>query len=267
MSRKALSAPVAQKYIAGIGSPLAPVTARTTAPNGPLAPACSMAMTGMMVRKMPANSLATSFIGSQLNWLLSCTSRGVMAIDTSVTAISPTSRTRPGSPTWVPYTSNSMPGFQMPLISTRPTTTASSQKLMAPSKPKLGVSGVGSTGTTPSRRYSQLSSRKNATSSVPTRNSVSGRMWPTVQKKVTPFRKPRNSGGSPSGVSEPPMLLTMKMKKITTWALWRRLSLARISGRISSIDAPVVPMKLASSAPTARMPVLSTGEPCRLPRM
>ncbi|MCY1222394.1 hypothetical protein D9M72_344840 [compost metagenome] len=30
--------------------------------------------------------------------------------------------------------------------------------------------------------------------------------------------------------------------------------------------APVVPMKLASSVPSARMPVLSPGVPCRLPR-
>jgi hypothetical protein len=40
-----------------------------------------------------------------------------------------------------------------------------------------------------------------------------------------------------------------------------RLSLARISGRISSIDAPVVPMTLASTAPIARIAVFSPG--CR----
>ena len=62
------------------------------------------------------------------------------------------------------------------------------------------------------------------------------------------------------------MLLTMKMKKITTCAQLLRLSLARISGRISSIDAPVVPMKLASTPPISRMPVLSSGVPCKLPR-
>ena len=70
-------------------------------------------------------------------------------------------------------------------------------------------------------------------------------------EEVDALRKPRNSGGSPSGVSEPPALLTMKMKKTTTCATCLRLSLARISGRISSIDAPVVPMKLASTAPMA----------------
>ena len=48
-----------------------------------------------------------------------------------------------------------------------------------------------------------------------------------VQKKSTPLRKPRNSGGSPSGVSPPPTLATRKMKNTTTWALCRRLSLAQ----------------------------------------
>ncbi|MNV43354.1 hypothetical protein D3C71_1350650 [compost metagenome] len=105
------------------------------------------------------------------------------------------------------------------------------------------------------------------TSSAPTRKSVSWKMWLTVQKKSTPFKKPRNSGGSPSGVSEPPALDTMKMKNTTTCATCLRLSLARIRGRISSMDAPVVPMKLASTAPMARMVVLSPGLPCRLPRM
>ncbi|MDT4881332.1 hypothetical protein FQZ97_1171840 [compost metagenome] len=57
------------------------------------------------------------------------------------------------------------------------------------------------------------------------------------------------------------------MKNTTTCARFARLSLARISGRISSIEAPVVPMKLASTAPMARMAVLSPGAPCRLPRM
>jgi hypothetical protein len=49
---------------------------------------------------------------------------------------------------------------------------------------------------------------------------------------------PRKSGGSPSGVSRPPTLLTMKMKKTTGSARWRRHSVARSSGRTRSIDAP-----------------------------
>src|SRR5690606_26474675 len=34
-----------------------------------------------------------------------------------------------------------------------------------------------------------------------------------VQKKGTPFKKPKNKGGSPIGVNEPPTLLTIKIKK------------------------------------------------------
>ena len=44
-----------------------------------------------------------------------------------------------------------------------------------------------------------------------------------------------------------------------------RLSLARSSGRIITIEAPVVPMRLASTVPIrSRMPLVS-GLPCRLP--
>ena len=39
-----------------------------------------------------------------------------------------------------------------------------------------------------------------------------------VQKKGTPARKPRKSGGSPSGVRAPPTLATSEMKKTTVWA-------------------------------------------------
>jgi hypothetical protein len=92
-------------------------------------------------------------------------------------------------------------------------------------------------------------------------------MFCIVQKKPTPLRKPRNSGGSPNGVSEPPAFETMKMKNTITCTLCRRLSFARISGRISSIEAPVVPMTLASTAPIARIAVFRPGAPCKLPRM
>ncbi|MNV87569.1 hypothetical protein D3C71_1817030 [compost metagenome] len=119
----------------------------------------------------------------------------------------------------------------------------------------------------PGWRMYQLSSAKNSASRLAIRNSVCGKMCCSVQKKSTPLRKPRNSGGSPSGVSEPPALDTMKMKNTTICAVCLRPWFARISGRISSIDAPVVPMKLASTAPTARMPTLSAGVPRRLPRM
>ena len=34
-----------------------------------------------------------------------------------------------------------------------------------------------------------------------------------VQKKLTPFKKPKNSGGSPKGVNDPPIFATRKIKK------------------------------------------------------
>ena len=86
-------------------------------------------------------------------------------------------------------------------------------------------------------------------------------MYFTVQKNSTPCRNPRKSGGSPSGVSEPPALETMKMKNTNTCALCWRSSLARIRGRTSSIEAPVVPITLASTAPMARMAVFNPGLP------
>jgi len=57
--------------------------------------------------------------------------------------------------------------------------------------------------------------KKKIASRLPTKNRVSGKMCFTVHKKSTPFKKPKNSGGSPNGVSEPPALETMKMKKIS----------------------------------------------------
>ncbi|KZR98473.1 Uncharacterized protein APZ42_006099, partial [Daphnia magna] len=113
----------------------------------------------------------------------------------------------------------------------------------------------------------QESSTKKMVSKLPTRNRVSGKMVLMVQKKSTPFKKPKNKGGSPKGVKDPPALETMKMKNTTTCATCLRLSLARMSGRMSNIEAPVVPMKLASTAPMARMAVFSPGLPCKLPRM
>ncbi|MCY1520585.1 hypothetical protein D9M68_553670 [compost metagenome] len=144
--------PVAQKYMAGSGWPSARVTAATMAPNGPCVPALSMAITGMMVRKMPAKSLATSAIGPHSNWLSACTLGAVSLYETMAISASPTSRTRPGRPTSVPNTSNTTGDFQKPLSSTSATMPPKSQKLAAPSKPRRGVSGVGSTGSTPSLR-------------------------------------------------------------------------------------------------------------------
>ena len=65
-----------------------------------------------------------------------------------------------------------------------------------------------------------------------------GHRCSSVHKNGTPFRNPRNSGGSPSGVSRPPQLQTMKMKKMTMWAFARRDLLARSSGRIKQHRCP-----------------------------
>ena len=67
------------------------------------------------------------------------------------------------------------------------------------------------------------------------------------------------SGGSPSGVRQPPRLLTRRMKNSGRWTLFFRPALMRRNGRISSTLAPVVPITLASRAPSARMPALLSG--------
>ena len=54
-----------------------------------------------------------------------------------------------------------------------------------------------------------------------TTSSIWGRML-KVQKNDTPCRNPKNSGGSPSGVSDPPTLATRKMKNTTMKVLFLR---------------------------------------------
>ena len=151
-------------------------------------------------------------------------------------------------------TSSTTLDFQTPLISTSATTAPSSAKLMAPSKPSVAPCRAwGHAGVALRRWKYQLSMQEEQRQQHADQEQRFRGRCGAASRKVHALRKPRNSGGSPSGVSEPPALETMKMKNTTTWALWRRLSLARISGRISSMDAPVVPMKLASTAPIARM--------------
>ena len=58
----------------------------------------------------------------------------------------------------------------------------------------------------------------------------------------------------------------MKMKKTTTCVVRARCAFARKSGRMSSADAPVVPMMLASAAPMARNATLTSGVPISAPR-
>ena len=84
--------------------------------------------------------------------------------------------------------------------------------------------------------------------------------WKSVQKNGTPRRKPRKSGGSPMGVSAPPTFETQKMKK-TMWYGLIRPALSRMYGRISSIDAPVVPMRFEITAPMKRSVALMRGLP------
>ena len=44
-------------------------------------------------------------------------------------------------------------------------------------------------------------------------NNIGKNIAEVVQKKSTPFKKPRKSGGSPKGVNDPPIFATRKMKK------------------------------------------------------
>ena len=86
-----------------------------------------------------------------------------------------------------------------------------------------------------------------------------------VQKKLTPFRNPRNSGGSPKGVNDPPILATRKIKKTIVCTLCCRFALARIIGLINNIAAPVVPIQLAKNVPTNISAKLVMGLPTREP--
>src|SRR5213078_563685 len=100
---------------------------------------------------------------------------------------------------------------------------------------------------------------------APAVNSISFQIA-KVQKNGTPWRKPRKSGGSPSGVSAPPMLATRKMKNTTVCARCRRSRLARSSGRTRSMAAPVVPTHEASSVPISMRVPFTQGVPRSPPR-
>lgn len=49
------------------------------------------------------------------------------------------------------------------------------------------------------------------------------------------------------------------------WTLFFRWALARKSGRMSSMAAPVVPVQLARAVPRSSIPVLTAGRPTRVP--
>ena len=61
----------------------------------------------------------------------------------------------------------------------------------------------------------------------------------------------RTAADRRAGVSAPPTLATRMMKNTTTWTLCWRGPLARSSGRIRIMAAPVVPTTLAISVPMA----------------
>ena len=86
-----------------------------------------------------------------------------------------------------------------------------------------------------------------------------------LQKNGTPRIKPIRSGGSPIGVRQPPMLDTIKIKKITMWRLLFLHAFILMIGRIIYILAPVVPIQLDNRVPSARSPTLILGEPARSP--
>ena len=86
-----------------------------------------------------------------------------------------------------------------------------------------------------------------------------------VQKKSTPFRNPKNSGGSPKGVSAPPILATRKIKNTIVCTVCSLQIFARNTGRIKSIAAPVVPIQDASIVPINISIVLLCGVPGNLP--
>ena len=88
-----------------------------------------------------------------------------------------------------------------------------------------------------------------------------GRTCVVTQKKGTLWRNPRKRGGSPRGVREPPMLATRKMKKQKMCAFLTRCLLARRTGRIITIEAPVVPTQEASTVPIRSITVLTAGVP------
>ena len=208
---------------------------------------------------MPANSFATSAIGSQVKSLASRCSfgrqpkRGERDDDERAVAREILQRERACR-----KRRYSMPGFQVAESRMAPMMQAISGRLIEAVQPS-GSAAVGRRRCVAPRRTRHRGRRKRR---APRRRRASGLLATggrSVQKKSTPRRKPTNSGGSPSGDSAPPILATRKMKKTTTCTLFARAALARISGRTKIMAAPVVPTMLAIAVPNARMPVLTSG--------
>ena len=74
-----------------------------------------------------------------------------------------------------------------------------------------------------------------------------------------------NKGGSPSGVKDPPIFATKKIKNTMRCTLFFLQEFARIKGRIISIAAPVVPIQLAKAVPINKIRVLIFGVPAKVP--
>ena len=53
-----------------------------------------------------------------------------------------------------------------------------------------------------------------------------------VQKKSTPFKKPKNRGGSPNGVSDPPIFATKKIKNTIICVLFFLSALATLKASL-----------------------------------
>ena len=106
---------------------------------------------------------------------------------------------------------------------------------------------------------------KKIISSVKTIKIIGNNMAVVVQKKSTPLRNPKNKGGSPSGVREPPMLATRKIKNTTICTLFFLKAFALMRGLIKSIAAPVVPIQLASTVPMNIIQVFKIGVPTKDP--
>ena len=202
---------------------LARVTACSRKAKLPSRPACSIASTGMMPTKMPANRMATSRIGSQVKPLASRCSSGVSQSESERDEhqrgiAQRRSATRP----WCRRCRRRCRASRC--ADTRIAAMMSGDQREIDRRPRTrdrrpAVRGRRSWSRCAKARVS--SAKKIASTSTATISVCSQRCC-AVQKKSTPRRKPTNSGGSPSGVSAPPILATRKMKKTTTCALCAR---------------------------------------------
>ena len=194
---------------------------RAAARTSPSRPACSIASTGMMATKMPANRFATSRIGSQVKPFAARCSSGVSQSDSS--AISDQRRVAHEvlqldlravdveGDAGLPRRRQQDGGDdQRDQHEVDPAADAD-----AASARRDRLRGVGARADETRCR----ARRRSPSTHARRRSAVCSQRCCAVQKKSTPRRKPTNSGGSPSGVSAPPILATRMMKNTTTCAL------------------------------------------------